>query len=77
MHTSSEITQRVAELRSRKASVRATMRNMTPTQKIIQLEALQERFYELLEIRRQNFGRPIPDEWQRWKRAQRLQDIEK
>lgn len=60
----------VIELQRRKEVFRDYVRNLSPTEKILELEALQERSYEIMEIREQNGGLPIPDQWKRWHKAQ-------
>jgi len=72
MSTGSENFDHIADLQRRKDSLREHLRNLSPTAKIVELEALQERYYELLKIRHDNGGIPIPSEWERWHRAQEL-----
>jgi hypothetical protein len=67
----------IRELRRRKRVSRNYVRNMSPTEKILQLEELQERCYELMEIREQNGGLPVPDNWKRWRKAQKDLAIKK
>lgn len=70
MNTNSETHDPIAELRQRKKDLRERLKNLSPLEKIIHLEALQERYYEILKIRQENGGRLIPDEWKRWNTAQ-------
>lgn len=70
MSTDSKISGPILELRRRKGNFRNYVRNLSPTEKILELEALQERCYEIMEIREQNGGLPIPDQWKRWRQAQ-------
>ena len=60
----------IDDLVRRKKRFRHYMRNLSPTEKIRELESLQRRTYELLRIREMNGGRPIPADWLRWKQAQ-------
>jgi len=53
-----------------KRKYREHIRNMSLSDRLRQLEALQEQTYEILRIREANGGKPIPDGWQRWARAQ-------
>lgn len=61
----------IAALQRQKDRFRDHMRSLSPTEKIRQLELLQQRYYELLRIREANNGRPIPSEWLKWAEAQR------
>lgn len=70
MNTSSEKFDPIGDLRRRKANFRNYVRDLSPTQKILELEALQERFYELMKVREENGGLPVPDGWRRWHKAQ-------
>ena len=54
-----------------KKNFRRHVRNMSPTEKIRQLELLQRRYYTLLVDRAANGGRAVPAEWERWAQAQR------
>jgi len=60
----------IDDLVRRKKRFREYMRNLSPTEKIRALESLQRRTYELLKVREENGGRPIPADWRRWRRAQ-------
>lgn len=60
----------VEDLRRRKENFRRFARNLSPTEKIRQLELLQKRHYELLKARKENGGREIPEKWRRWREAQ-------
>ena len=57
-------------LAEQKKKYRAYTRNMPLSDRLRQLESLQEQSYEILRIREANGGRPIPDDWQRWAKAQ-------
>ncbi len=53
-----------------KRKYREHNRNMSLSDRLRQLEALQEQTYEILCIREANGGKPVPEGWQRWARAQ-------
>lgn len=59
----------IEDLNRRKKKFRAFTRNMSPTEKIIQLELLQKRYYKLLKAREENGGRKIPEKWRKWRAA--------
>jgi hypothetical protein len=59
-----------ALLAEQKKKYRMYARNMPLIERLRQLEELQERSYEILRIREANGGRPIPEDWKRWARAQ-------
>ena len=42
------------------------LRSLLPIEKIAKLAQLQEQYYQILLIREQNGGRPIPEKWQKW-----------
>lgn len=71
MSTSSRSSIAVEHLRESKRKLRDYTRNLSPTEKIRQLELLQQRYYGLLLARERNGGRPIPENWRRWKEAQK------
>ncbi len=54
-----------------KENFRRYVRGMSPTEKIRQLELLQQRNYRLLVDREASGGRPVPPAWKRWAEAQR------
>ncbi len=60
----------VAMLVEQKRKYREHTRNMSLSDRLRQLEALQEQTYEILRIREANGGKPVPEGWQRWARAQ-------
>ncbi len=62
----------IEDLKRRKEGFRAFTRNLSPTEKIRQLELLQRRYYELLKAREENGGRKIPEKWRKWRDAQNL-----
>ena len=59
-----------ALLAERKKKYRDYVRNMPLSERLRNLEELQEQSYEILRIREANGGRPIPEDWQRWAKAQ-------
>lgn len=59
----------IEDLKRRKNIFRAHLRNLSPTEKIEKLVELQYHYYELLSIREQNGGRPIPEKWKKWRKA--------
>lgn len=60
----------IEDLKRRKENLRRFTRNLSPTEKIRQLELLQKRHYELLKTREENGGREIPEKWRKWRNAQ-------
>lgn len=60
----------IDDLSFRKKAFRERMKNLTPTEKIQQLELLQRRYYTLLAEREKSGGRAVPRNWRRWKEAQ-------
>jgi len=62
----------VEDLKRRKENFRAFARNLSPTEKIRQLELLQRRYYELLKAREENGGRKISEKWRKWRDAQNI-----
>lgn len=62
----------VEDLKRRKKNFRTFTRNLSPTEKIRQLELLQKRYYELLKAREAGGGRKIPEKWQKWRKAQNI-----
>jgi len=59
-----------ALLVERKRRYRSYIRSLPLTERLRQLETLQEQSYEILRIREANGGRPIPEGWRRWANAQ-------
>ena len=45
------------------------LRSLSPLEKIEKLVQLQEQYYQMLLIREQNGGRPIPERWRKWHKA--------
>jgi hypothetical protein len=62
----------IEDLQRRKENFRAFTHNLSPTEKIRQLELLQRRHYELLKAREENGGRKIPEKWRKWREAQNI-----
>lgn len=57
------------QLNARKKRSREYLRTLSPEEKIAKLVLLQEQYYQILKIREQNGGRPIPEKWQKWHKA--------
>lgn len=53
-----------------KKTYRAHVRTLPLSDRLRQLETLQEHSYEILCIREANGGKPVPEGWRRWARAQ-------
>ena len=62
----------INDLNKRKKHSREYLRSLSPLEKVEKLVELQERYYQMLLIREQNNGRPIPEKWRKW-RAARLE----
>ena len=62
-------TEVVADLKRRKKVSREHLRSLSPAEKIARLVDLQEQYYQMLVVRAQNSGRPIPERWQKWRKA--------
>ena len=71
MTTNSE-KEAIEDLNRRKSNFRRFTRNLSPTEKVRQLELLQRRHYELLKAREENGGRKIPEKWRKWRDAQNV-----
>ena len=59
----------IEDLTKRKKVSRAYLRSLSPAEKVEKLVQLQEQYYQMLLIREQNGGRPIPEKWQKWHKA--------
>lgn len=59
----------IEDLNRRKKTSREYLRALTPLEKIEKLVQLQEQYYQMLAIREQNGGRPIPEKWRKWHKA--------
>ncbi len=55
---------------AQKRKYRELVKNMSLSDRLRRLEALQEQIYEILRIREANGGEPIPEGWRRLARAQ-------
>jgi hypothetical protein len=62
-------TEIIKDLTKRKKVSREYLRNLSPAEKVEKLVQLQEQYYQMLLVREQNDGRPIPERWQKWYRA--------
>ncbi len=60
----------IEQLKKQKQIFREYTRKLSVEEKMRQLTALQWHYYELLEIRENNGGRPMPEKWQKWRKAQ-------
>ena len=59
----------IKDLTERKNRSREYLRSLSPLEKVEKLVELQERQYQLLEIREAAGGRPIPEKWRKWRKA--------
>jgi len=59
----------VEDLERRKRISRSYLRSLPPLEKVKRLVQLQEQYYQLLAIREQNGGKPIPERWRKWRTA--------
>ncbi len=59
----------IEDLNKRKKVSREFLRSLSPSEKIARLVELQERYYQMLAVREQNGGRPIPEKWRKWHQA--------
>lgn len=59
----------IEDLKQRKKTSREFLRSLSPAEKIAKLVNLQEQYYKILEIRKQNGGREIPEKWRKWREA--------
>lgn len=62
-------TEIIENLKNRKKTSREYLRSLSPLEKIEKLVNLQEQYYQMLLIREQNGGRPIPEKWRKWYKA--------
>ncbi len=53
-----------------KKRLRRYILNLSPTEKIQELELLQKRNYEILKELEKSGGRKVPELWQKWRSAQ-------
>lgn len=59
----------INDLNQRKKKSREYLRSLSPEEKIAKLVQLQEQYYQMLKIREENGGRPIPEKWRKWHKA--------
>jgi hypothetical protein len=59
----------IEDLTKRKEKSREYLRSLSPAEKIAKLVQLQEQYYQMLKIREENGGRPIPEKWRKWYKA--------
>lgn len=62
-------TEVINDLKRRKKTSREFLRSLSPSEKIARLVDLQQRYYEMLEVRERNGGQKIPGKWRKWHRA--------
>lgn len=62
-------TEVINDLKQRKKTSREFLRSLSPSEKIAKLVDLQQRYYEMLEVRERNGGRKIPEKWCKWYQA--------
>lgn len=67
--TNNAQTEAIKQLTQRKKVSRDYLRVLSPLEKIEKLVQLQEQYYQMLVIREQNGGRPIPEKWKKWRMA--------
>lgn len=59
----------IDNLTQRKKKSREYLRSLSPEEKIARLIQLQEQYYQMLKIREDGGGRPIPLKWRKWHKA--------
>lgn len=59
----------VADLVRRKKVSREYLRSLSPLEKVEQLFALQDQYFQMLVIREKNSGPPVPEKWKKWYKA--------
>jgi hypothetical protein len=59
----------IFNLAQRKKVSRDYLRSLSPLEKVEKLVQLQEQYYQMLLIREQNGGCPIPEKWKKWHKA--------
>lgn len=59
----------IDNLTQRKKKSREYLRLLSPEEKIAKLIQLQEQYYQMLKIREDGGGRPIPEKWRKWYKA--------
>ena len=64
-------------LAEQKQKYRSYARSLPLSDRLRQLESLQEQSYEILCIREANGGRPVPEGWRQWAKARKELEIKK
>ncbi|HQU83069.1 MAG TPA: hypothetical protein PKY59_08100 [Pyrinomonadaceae bacterium] len=59
----------IEDLNDRKKTSRSYLRSLSLPEKVEKLVQLQNQYYQMLLIREQNGGRPIPEKWRKWYKA--------
>ncbi len=72
MNSNSRANPAFASFLEEKRRYRTFARNLTLGERLRHLEALQEQSYEILRVREENGGKPVPTGWRRWAEAQLL-----
>ena len=70
MNFDSEIDPRLKSFLEDKERYRAYARSLPLSERLRDLEELQEQSYEILRVRELNGGLPVPHEWRLWAKAQ-------
>lgn len=70
MNSSSDMNPGLELFLEQKRKYRTHVRNMSLSDRLRQLESLQEQSYEILCVREANGGMSVPAEWRRWAEAQ-------
>jgi hypothetical protein len=70
MPLDSKINANLALFLAQKQKYRAHAKTLSLSDRIRQLEALQEQSYEIMRIREANGGKPVSPDWRRWAEAQ-------
>ena len=62
----------VSDLTRRKKISREYLRTLSPLEKIEKLCALQQQYYQMLLVREENGGKPVPEKWKKWNAARQF-----
>lgn len=62
-------TEIIDDLTRRKQASRKFLSSLSPAEKIVRLACLQEQYYQMLVVRVENGGRPVPEKWRKWHKA--------
>jgi hypothetical protein len=62
-------TEVINDLMRRKKISREYLRSLSPEEKTSRLVDLQEQYYQMLVVREENDGLPIPERWRKWHQA--------